>query len=171
MTPSAPTEQPGAGASGGVGDAWVAVGPAPLDAEAALAFVARPDCGATVVFLGTVRDHAPGRPGVEWLEYEVPVELALPRLEAVAAGARRRWPVLGPLALLHRSGVLAVGEVSVVVAATAPHRDEAFAAARWCIDTLKATVPIWKRERWAGGTDWGTCDHPLVDVDDEAGRR
>jgi molybdopterin synthase catalytic subunit len=75
----------------------------------------------------------------------------------VAATARTRWPQIGRLALLHRVGRLEVGEVAVVVAASTPHRAEAFAAAQFCIDTLKHTVPIWKRETWEGGCDWSLC--------------
>jgi molybdopterin synthase catalytic subunit len=85
-------------------------------------------------------------------------------LAAVAAEARRRWPAVGRLALLHRHGRLEVSDVSVVVVASAPHRDEAFAAGRFCIDELKATAPIWKREAWAGGEDWSACSHPLAEV-------
>jgi molybdopterin synthase catalytic subunit len=75
----------------------------------------------------------------------------------VAATARTRWPQIGRLALLHRVGRLVVGEVAVVVVASTPHRAEAFAAAQFCIDTLKHTVPIWKRETWEGGADWTVC--------------
>src|SRR5699024_5671194 len=96
-------------------------------------------------------------------------ELALHRLTEIEAEARRRWPEIGRVALLHRVGVLAVGDVAVVVTVSAPHRGEAFEAARWCIDTVKATVPIWKRERWAGGDDWGTDAHPIRDVAAGAG--
>ena len=82
------------------------------------------------------------------------------RLARVAAEARRRWPDLGRIALWHRTGGLAVTEVAVVVAVSAPHRDHAFDAARWAIDEVKATAPIWKREHWDGGhDDWGRCDH------------
>jgi len=63
--------------------------------------------------------------------------------------------------MIHRVGRLGVGEVAVVVAVSTPHRAEAFAAAEFCIDTLKQTVPIWKRETWAGGSDWGLCAHPM----------
>ncbi len=114
----------------------------------------RSDCGAVVVFTGTVRDHAEGRPGVSSLEYEAYTELVEPRLAAVADAARTRWPDLGRLALLHRIGLLEVEEAAVVVAAGAPHRDVAFDGARFCIDTLKESVPIWKKETWAGGQDW-----------------
>lgn len=114
-----------------------------------------------VSFAGTVRDHAEGRPGVSLLEYEAYETEVEPRLEALAGEARRLWPVLGRLVLLHRTGPLQVEETAVLVVASAPHRAEAFEAARWCIDTLKATVPIWKRETWRDGVDWGTCAHDV----------
>ena len=103
-----------------------------------------------MTFCGTVRDHSKGRAGVTWLEYEAYVEQVAPRLTRVATAARERWEKIGRLALLHRVGRLEVGEVSVVVVASTPHRAEAFAAAQFCIDTLKETVPIWKRETWSG---------------------
>jgi molybdopterin synthase catalytic subunit len=145
-------------------DDWVGVTADTLPISAAAAFVARPDCGASVVFTGSVRDHSEGRPGVTALEYEAFDEEVGPRLAAVAAAARVRWPAVGRLVLLHRTGRLAVGEASVVVVAGAAHRDVAFDAARFCIDTLKATVPIWKREVWEGGDDWSACAHPVGDV-------
>lgn len=145
-------------------DDWVGVTADPLPLAAAAAFVDRPDCGGTVVFTGTVRDHSEGRPGVTALEYEAYDEQVTPRLAEIAAAARARWPALGRLVLVHRTGRLAVGEAAVVVAASAPHRAEAFDAARFCIDTLKATVPIWKREAWAGGEDWSACAQPVGEV-------
>ena len=147
-----------------VGDDWLALTDAALPVEGAVAWAGLPSCGAVVLFNGTVRDHAEGRPGVSSLEYEAYEEEVVPRLAAIAAEARARWPVLGRVALLHRTGALVVRETSVVVAASAPHRPEAFAAARFCIDTLKATVPIWKRETWEGGSDWSTCAHPVDEV-------
>jgi molybdopterin synthase catalytic subunit len=146
------------------GDDWVGLGSDPLPVVGALEWAPRPDCGAVVSFSGIVRDHAEGRPGVTSLEYEAYEEEVERRLAAIAAEARRRWPVLGRVALLHRSGRMAVGETSVVVVVSAPHREEAFVAARWCIDTLKATAPIWKRETWAGGEDWSACAHPVAEV-------
>ena len=146
------------------GDDWVGVTADPLPAHAVASFLERPDCGGSVVFTGTVRDHAEGRPDVRSLEYEAYEEEVTPRLAAIAAEARGRWPSVGRLALLHRTGVLEVGEASVIAAASALHREEAFAAARFCIDTLKATVPIWKRETWEGGEDWSTCAHPVAEV-------
>jgi molybdopterin synthase catalytic subunit len=118
-----------------------------------------------VVFSGTARDHADGRPGVSLLEYEAYAEAVIPRLEAIVERARTEWPDLGRLALLHRVGPVPVGESAVVVVASAPHRDAAFAAARFGIDSLKATVPIWKREHWEGGESWGLEAQHLVDVD------
>mgnify|MGYP003450923385 CR=1 FL=1 len=130
----------------------------------ATAWAVQPDCGGLVLFSGTARDHADGRPGVEKLEYEAYESQVVPRLQAVADEARARWPVLGRLALLHRVGVLEVGDSAVVVVATAPHREEAFAAARFCIDTLKRAVPIWKRETWAEGSSWGLEAQHIVDA-------
>ncbi len=146
------------------GDDWVALSRHALPVAAALDWAVRPDCGAVVLFSGTVRDHSEGRPGVTALDYEAFEEEVEPRLSAIAAEARRRWPALGRIALLHRRGPMAVGETSVVVVVSAPHREEAFVAARWAIDTLKATVPIWKRETWAGGEDWSASDHPVERV-------
>ena len=121
------------------------------------------------MFSGTARDHAPGRPGVELLEYEAYEEQAEPRLRAIAEEARVRWPTLGRIALIHRVGVVPVGESAVVVAVSAPHRDEAFVAARYCIDAVKASVPIWKHETWAGGEAWGNDTQDLVEANELGG--
>lgn len=145
-------------------DEWVGVTADALPLHAAAAFVARAGCGASVVFTGAVRDHSEGRPGVQSLEYEAYDEEVTPRLAAIARAARARWPTVGALVLIHRTGVLSVGEASVVVAASAPHREEAFASARFCIDTLKATAPIWKRESWEGGSGWAACAQPVAEV-------
>jgi molybdopterin synthase catalytic subunit len=113
-----------------------------------------------VTFAGTVRDHSLGRPGVESLEYEAYEEQVVPRLQAVVDEARRRWPMLGRVVAIHRTGRLLLADVAVIVAATSPSRTEAFEAARFLIDTVKATVPIWKLETWAGGSEWseGDCE-------------
>ncbi len=117
-----------------------------------------------MVFFGSVRDHSEGRPAVSQLAYEAYTEQVEQRLADLAAGARRQWPELGRIVLWHRVGVLSVEDLTVVVAVSAPHRDEAFVAARWCIDTLKSTVPVWKHEVWAGGEDWGLDAHPVTEV-------
>ena len=142
-------EAPGAG-----GD-WLALTPRPLPVGAVVDWVVRPDCGALALFCGTARDHAEGRDDVQELEYEAYEEQVVPRLGAVAAEMRARWPVIGRVALLHRTGLLAIGETAVVVAVSTPHRPEAFAAARFGIDAVKSSVPIWKKERWPGGEAWG----------------
>lgn len=132
--------------------------------DRAAAWVQRPDCGAVTVFGGTVRDNAEGRPDVVELEYEAYSSQVEPRLARIGAAARDKWPGVGRIVMWHRTGTLAVGECSVIVAVSAGHRGEAFDAARFCIDTLKVSVPIWKRERWSGGDDWGLDAHEVAEV-------
>lgn len=123
-----------------------------------------PECGAVVVFSGTVRDHAEGRSGVVSLSYEAYRDVALQKMQDIVAEARRRFTALGNIAIVHRVGTLALTESSVVVVVSAPHRPEAFDAARFCIDALKQSVPIWKKEEWANGVDWGTGANPPIPV-------
>lgn len=146
------------------GDDWVGLSTAELPVAEASTWVVRPDCGATVTFTGTARDHAEGRPGVHRLEYEAYEEQATRRLGLVLAELRRRWPAVGRVALLHRTGVVEIGAAAVVVAVGAPHRGDAFDAARYAIDELKHTVPIWKREAWDGGESWGLEAQHLTEV-------
>ncbi len=146
------------------GEVWVGVTTAPLSVDEASRWVTRADCGAVVVFAGTVRDHAAGRPAVSEVEYEAYGAQVESRLKAIADGARERWGGVGRLYVWHRLGALAVTDCSVVVAVSAEHRAEAFDAARYCIDTVKTTVPVWKRERWAGGEDWGLDAHDIAEV-------
>ena len=143
------------------GDDWLAVTADDLPVGTAYDWAVRPDCGAVVVFSGTVRDHADGRDGVEELTYEAYEEAVVPKFAEIVAEARRRWPTLGRIGLLHRVGRLVVGESSVVAVVSAPHRPEAFDAARFAIDALKASVPIWKQETWRDGTAWGTAAEQL----------
>ena len=143
---------------------WVGLSSEPLPVEAALTWTQTSDCGGQVLFTGTVRDHAEGRDGVDWLEYEAYEEQVEPRLLALCGEIRARWPEVGRLVLLHRIGRLELSEVAVVVVAAAPHRPEAFAAARFAIDSLKATAPIWKKESWEGGEAWGTGAEPVTEV-------
>lgn len=149
MPSAAPLVPPAAGHD------WCGLSALPLPAEQATAWATLPSCGGIVTFLGTARDHSVDRPDVHELAYEAYEEQVVPRLQRVCDEARARWATVGRIALLHRVGTLAVGEAAVVVAVSAPHRDEAFLAARFCIDTLKATAPIWKKESWAGGASWG----------------
>jgi molybdopterin synthase catalytic subunit len=134
-----------------------------LSLSDAVTWAERSDCGAVATFSGTVRDHSDGRPGVVHLEYEAYEPYATARLADVAHEARQRFGGLGRIAVLHRTGVLDVGDVSVVVVVSAAHRAEALGAIRFCIDAIKTTVPIWKRETWATGSDWSSCSHPLAE--------
>jgi len=111
-----------------------------------------------------VRDHADGRHDVTTLAYEAYEEPARHRMSDIAVEMRRRWPDLGRIGMVHRVGVLQLTDSAVVVVVSAPHRPAAFEAARFAIDTLKDSVPIWKRETWADGSDWGTNAQPITDV-------
>jgi molybdopterin synthase catalytic subunit len=130
----------------------------PLSVPVAYDFATAPEAGAVVVFTGTVRRVSEGR-DVRGLTYEAYAERAGAQLDALAVEVSRRWPAVTAVWLEHRVGELAIGEPAVVVAVSAPHRDDAFMAARWGIDELKATVAIWKQEHWAeGGSHWPGTD-------------
>ncbi|HSD67708.1 MAG TPA: molybdenum cofactor biosynthesis protein MoaE [Vicinamibacteria bacterium] len=113
---------------------------------------ASPADGAVCLFLGVVRNENRGRQVLR-LEYEAYEEMALPLMEEIAAETARRFPVTD-VRLVHRLGRMEIGEASVAVAVSSPHRAEAFAACRFAIDTLKAQVPIWKKELYADGSEW-----------------
>jgi molybdopterin synthase catalytic subunit len=139
-------------ASGGPAEVTVLLTGEPLSLDAAFAAVLRPDCGGTALFVGTTRSPNEGRT-VEELQYEAYEEVAVPELERVGREAAARHG-LGAVYLGHRVGVVPAAEPSVIVAASAPHRAEAFAGCRELIDELKRTAPIWKKERWEGGGRW-----------------
>jgi molybdopterin synthase catalytic subunit len=124
----------------------------PLSLDAAFRAVLDPGCGGTALFVGTTRSPNEGREVTE-LQYEAYAELARPEMERVGREAAARHG-LGAVYLAHRVGVVPAAEPSVIVAASAPHRAAAFTGCRELIDQLKATVPIWKKERWAGGGEW-----------------
>lgn len=147
---------------------WLGLTDAALPVGEIYEWCVRPSCGAVVLFSGVVRDHAEGREDVTFLEYEAFEEMVEPKLAEINAEIRRRWADVERVAMLHRTGRLAVGESSVVVAVSAPHRPAAFEAARFGIDALKESVPIWKREIWADGADWGTGASDLADAADLA---
>lgn len=148
------------------GDDWVGLSNESLPVVEALEWAHRRDCGAVVLFSGVARDHSSDRQGVDQLEYEAYEAQVAPRLAELAAEARTRWPAVGRLVMIHRVGELVVGDSAVIVVASSPHRPEAFAAARFCIDALKATIPIWKRERWDEGESWGLEAQHIIEVDD-----
>ena len=131
----------------------VSVGPDPIDTDSLVAEVSRDAAGATVLFLGTVRDHSEGKTGVTHLDYEVFAEMVEPKITEVVEAASNKWPVLA-VAVEHRSGIVSLGEASVAVAVSSAHRSDAFEAARYVIDELKRTAPIWKKEHWPGGAEW-----------------
>jgi molybdopterin synthase catalytic subunit len=106
---------------------------------------------------------------VHRLEYEAYEEHVVARLGAIAAAIRERWPTTGRIAMLHRVGEVGIGESAVVVAVSSPHRGAAFEAARYGIDALKETVPIWKREAWDGGESWGLEAQHIAAVEETAG--
>lgn len=132
----------------------------PIDMAEILRQVNSPQAGAVVLFLGTVREMTAGRRTVA-LDYEGYPPMAERILAELEAEARRRWPVV-ECALVHRLGRLELGEVSVAVAVSTPHRRDAFEAGQWLIDTLKQEVPIWKQENWDDGARRWV--HPGVDA-------
>jgi molybdopterin synthase catalytic subunit len=132
----------------------VRIGEGPPSVDDALAAVTDPAAGGTCVFVGTVRDHSGAGDAVTDLTYEAWDELAVARLGEIAATIHEQWSVCR-VALLHATGTLAIGQVSVVVAVSAPHRAEAFEACRFGIEELKRDVPIWKKEAFTTGeADW-----------------
>ncbi len=145
------------------GDDWLALTESELPIADAYDWAVRADCGAVVLFSGTVRDHAEGRDGVEHLTYEAYDEQVVPVFARIADEVRRRWPATGRIVLLHRVGRLELGESSVIVVVSSPHRPEAFEAGRYAIDALKESAPIWKHEVWADGADWGTGAKDVAD--------
>lgn len=131
----------------------VSVGSDPIDTGALVNEVGRPQAGATVLFVGTVRDHSEGKTGVTHLDYEVYAEMVEPKITEVVNEALSKWSVLA-VAVEHRSGVVTLREASVAVAVSSAHRADAFASAEFIIDELKRAAPIWKKEYWPGGAEW-----------------
>ena len=129
-----------------------AVTHAVLDPVALSAAVSRPEAGAVVLFSGIVRDNNLGR-RVEHLEYDAYPPLAERTLADIAEEVRASWN-LTEVAIHHRIGRLEIGEASLLVAVSAPHRAEAFEACHHCVDRVKQIVPVWKKEVWEGGESW-----------------
>jgi molybdopterin synthase catalytic subunit len=129
----------------------------PLDVQLCINGVMSPESGGIDVFIGTVRNVTKGK-AVLCLEFEAYEKMALTEMDKIAAQAGEKWPVQ-KLIVHHRTGILAVGEVAVVIAVSAAHRAAAFEACRYVIDTLKQTVPIWKKEVFEDGEVW-VAAHP-----------
>jgi molybdopterin synthase catalytic subunit len=124
-----------------------------IDTSVVIARVQSPAAGAAVLFLGTTREFTNGRQ-TNSLDYECYPEMAQRKLAELEAEAKRRWPILD-CAIVHRVGRVEIGEASVAIAVSSAHRQPAFEAGQWLIDTLKEVVPIWKCEHWADGTtEW-----------------
>ncbi len=143
--------------SGGSGEAGTAdddvrIVREPIAASAVIARLKRPEDGAAVIFDGVVRDNTRGRRTL-YLDYEAYEAMALKRMQGLAAEARSRFGVR-QVALVHRLGRLEIGETSVLIVVASAHRGPAFEACRWIIDTLKKTVPIWKKEYFGDGAVW-----------------
>ncbi|MCH2372787.1 MAG: molybdenum cofactor biosynthesis protein MoaE [Planctomycetes bacterium] len=121
----------------------------PIDVEGVVADVAKPEAGAVLTFAGTVRDSHRGRKviGIEYYAYEA---MAVKEMDRLEEQIRERWPE-SSTRIVHRIGDLQVGDASVVIAVSSPHRAEGFESLRYAIDTLKETAPIWKKEKYAGG--------------------
>ncbi len=124
----------------------------PLDRDALIAAVSDPAMGGIVVFEGVVRDNARGKQ-VRYLEYDVYEEMAQQQIRQIIAEAEQRWGAQH-VAVAHRFGRLEIGEASVIIVVASPHRAEAFEVCRYIIDTLKNTVPIWKKEVASNGEEW-----------------
>ncbi len=128
-----------------------------LDPRACIDFVTDAGAGGIVTFVGNVRDNTQGRRVVR-LEFEAYAPMAISEMRKIAERARQQWPVKR-IAMHHRVGALQIGETAVVIALATPHRREAFAACQFAIDTLKETVPIWKKEIFEDGAVW-VAAHP-----------
>lgn len=124
----------------------------PIDVAAVTAAVADPATGAVLVFLGVGRDNFGGQTVVE-LQYEAYPEMAVPVMREIADEIAARWPG-SRVAIVHRTGRVAIGEASVVIAVATPHRGECYEASRYAIEALKARVPVWKKEIYVDGSAW-----------------
>jgi MoaE-MoaD fusion protein len=125
----------------------------PLSPDAIAAAVDEPGAGGVVIFSGVVRNQTDGRP-VKFLEYEAHAAMAEAKIREIGAAIRARWAGVRRIAILHRIGRLEIGESSVLIAVSAAHRGDAFEACRYAIDTLKQTVPVWKKEHFEDGEVW-----------------
>ncbi|HEU5195416.1 MAG TPA: molybdenum cofactor biosynthesis protein MoaE [Methylomirabilota bacterium] len=139
--------------SGGSENDVFAVVDRPLSPDDIAARVDDPGAGGIVIFSGVVRNNTDGRP-VKFLEYEAHAPMAESKMREIGGAIRARWSGVKRVAMLHRIGRLEIGEASVLIAVSAAHRGDAFEACRYAIDTLKRTVPVWKKEHFEDGEVW-----------------
>lgn len=144
---------------------WIGISETALPLAEAVEWATEPNCGAVVSFSGTVRDFSEGRSGVTSLDYEAYRSGARLKLQEIAETVQSKWDQVRRVAIWHRVGTLAVGDTAVIVVVATSHRDQAFDAARFCIEAVKESVPIWKREKWEAGREWGSDAHELSDLD------
>lgn len=135
----------------------ILISSSPLSIDACAAWVMSHDCGGIDMFIGTVRNTTKGK-SVTRLEFEAYEPMALSEMQKIADAAAAKWPV-HKILIHHRTGTLEVGDIPVIIAVSSPHRDAAFDACRYIIDTLKQTVPIWKKEVFEDGEEW-VAAHP-----------
>ncbi|QDT45102.1 Molybdopterin synthase catalytic subunit [Gimesia alba] len=139
---------------------YISITEQPIDYTALTERVRSNQCGAVVLFMGTVREMTAGRQTVA-LDYEAYPEMAQQTMQQLITEARDQWAIHA-VAIEHRVGRLELGEISVAIAVSSPHRKEAFEAGRFLIDRLKEIVPIWKKENWSDGTtEW---EHPKIEA-------
>lgn len=148
--------------SGGAGDDWIEITANALSERALADAVSHSGAGAIALFSGVVRDQTGGR-RVKFLEYEAHAPMATVKMREIATAIRERWPGTLRVAMVHRTGRLEIGESSVMIAVSSAHRRGAFEACHYAIDTLKETVPVWKKEYFEDGEVWvglqSACDH------------
>ena len=125
-----------------------------MEPQALVELVRRDEAGALALFYGNVRNHSEGR-DVARLEYEAHESMAVAKMRQVAMETKRRFLDISEVGVWHRVGILQIGETSLLVAVSSPHRQEAFEACQWCVDRVKEIVPVWKKEHWvSGGAEW-----------------
>jgi molybdopterin synthase catalytic subunit len=146
--------------SGGAGLFWLTPDALEPRHQEMVDLVRRDESGAVIVFYGVVRNHHEGR-RVLRLEYEAHETMALRKMEEVAAEVRRRFPDVAEVGIWHRTGTLQIGEASLLVALSSPHRQEGFEACLWAVDRIKEVVPVWKKEHFAEGDAAWVPGHPV----------
>lgn len=139
----------------------------PINLEDIQAWAAEPGCGAIALFLGIVRAHSDGRTGVTAITYEAYESTLQKSLDLVASHVLNAFPSVRRLAIWHRIGRVELGEPSLVIAAATAHRREAFAACEFAVDSVKASLPIWKFEHSTEGDGWAVTHQPIVDLSHE----
>ena len=145
--------------SGGSDDGLFRVTHGVMNPDELVKLVRRDEAGGVTLFYGDVRNHSEGR-SVERLEYEAHESMALAKMREVAAETKQRFPEVCEVGVWHRIGTLEIGETSLLVAVSSPHRRDAFEACHWCVDRIKEVVPVWKKEHWSDGAAW-VEGHPV----------